>query len=793
MNTSKRIPKKVHARLLVGLFTILMLFNFIAPTFGVFVSQKSAVVYAQEPAAEDGGGETSNVPCYDPPKSEGLIDRGLDIAEGIPIVGSAVGTTRALSEIAQDPLKWFVCGVSEMLTKAIDFINVLVSRLMLYDPTKNSEDAKTAYSEDCSTSIGGGGSDGVDEGCADAAGISESGVNQLKLLWRNVLNVVNIVLVLAMLIMVISSALDFGIFSNYTIKKTLPKIVVAAIAANLSWVICSTVITGINYVGIGIQQVMISPLTKNDGPVVKTLSDIALTNGYTAADTGSNMGIAFQGPILLGIGGLTWVVFSSMGVILLPLAAIILLSVIVAFIVLLLRRILLILLVMLAPVAFAAWALPGGEGIFKKWWKSFTQLLLIYPYAMILMGAGVVVSSVIGDTGGANFVQNGKSGGGLEDLLTAFLMLLAMVLPYILLPTAFKAISGVLGTLTGMMNDKGKGLVDRATKAKDNSSWGLRKKMNDSTKALKRENKMNAGLAGTGPLSMLRRRQAFGGAGLNPLRHEANKNLTNALQAQQADKYEKEQREIQKLKFERENKSLTTSDKLDKAVEVADNGATLQERNAAKDFIVDNKSETHLRQAQDNDRKHGSARMLEDEQFQSSRYSDIKPFAAHLLTSHRNKDGTFRDNQQMATERAATTAGLTQETLATQKATGVSYVSAVGGDESVRAIQAGFAAIGTNDTLRGKVDGDTPAALSTRDVMDSVRMGMAAGGSVNLGGFDKKPLESLSKDLKSAVQGLSEDKQRAASAGQPTHTIDAKINEHQLIIDHIDSELTGRP
>ena len=108
----------------------------------------------------------------------------------------------------------------------------------------------------------------------------------------------------------------------------------------------------------------------------------ATTVSGTAIDKG---GVAFQGGVLIAIGSIVYFIFATGGAILLPLLAIVLVAILVGFIVFLLRRIVLLMLVMVAPLAFMAWALPGGEQWFKKWWKTLIQTLLIYPYAMVIM------------------------------------------------------------------------------------------------------------------------------------------------------------------------------------------------------------------------------------------------------------------------------------------------------------------------------------------------------------------------------------------------------------------------
>jgi hypothetical protein len=466
MNNLKNKGIDTKKRLLGGFFALLLLFNFFAPVFVTHHLTQRQTVFAQdaEQPVQAPTEESGNMACYDnSPKETSTWDdlkqhlwTGTKVLNpGLAVGEWAGGKVGGVVDFAKDPLKWFVCSVSGLLTNAIDFINILITRLMLFDPTKNTSEVESAYKEDCATSTT------ADEDCYKMAGLTTTGLNNLKSIWRNVLNVSNIILILAFLIMAISTALDLGVFNAYTVKKMLPRIVIAAIAANLSWVIVSVVITGVNYVGIGIQSILIAPFT--DG-VSTSLASAATTVSGTAIDKG---GVAFQGGVLIAIGSIVYFIFATGGAILLPLLAIVLVAILVGFIVFLLRRIVLLMLVMVAPLAFMAWALPGGEQWFKKWWKTLIQTLLIYPYAMVLLGSGIVIANVIGETGGK---------GNFEEVLNSFLIIIALILPYFLLPTAFKMIGGALGTITGKLNDKSKGLVDRARNAKDNSSYYAGKK-----------------------------------------------------------------------------------------------------------------------------------------------------------------------------------------------------------------------------------------------------------------------------------------------------------------------------
>lgn len=325
------------------------------------------------------------------------------------------------------PLKWIVCPVAALISDAIDKINDGIEALLQFNPTD-------------------GGS------CAPTAGGSCS----LRDVWGRILNIANVLFVIAFLIMVLSTALNLGLFSNYTVKKLLPRIVIAAIIANLSWGVASVLIAVTNIMGEAAKDVILGPLGLPETGAV-----------FNSALNADGSGI-IQTAVVGGIGALIYFSIASAGAILLPVLAIAFIAVLVALIALLLRRIIIIVLIIAAPLAFAMWALPGGEKWLQRWWKLFIEMLLMYPMIMALFASGVFVSKLITSS-------SGSAGLGIT---TSAMALIALVLPYFMIPVLFKVASGTLANLTGMINDRGKGLIDRSRNWRDkNSQWGRRKEL----------------------------------------------------------------------------------------------------------------------------------------------------------------------------------------------------------------------------------------------------------------------------------------------------------------------------
>jgi hypothetical protein len=364
--------------------------------FGSTITSILAREAPQLPSRDAESGEDEGDSCYD----------SVEPLFTIPVTGTKV----------PNPLKWMVCGISQLFASFIDTAGSAVGSYLSYNP------------------------------------FDDQGEATLKSVWGNILNVANILFVVAFLVMVLSTILDLGLFSNYTVKKLLPRIILAALLANLSWEICRVITEFTIMVGDAAKDVILAPL--------------AGTSNTETSIPGQALKIFNQdsGAITLAVGALIYASLASAGAILLPVLATVAVSVLVAFVVLAARRVILVLLIVLAPLALVALAFPGGDSWAKRWWKLFIQLLFMYPIITALFASGIFLSSVL-DSSQSNLI---------ETLTQAFVLFM----PFFALPYVFKMAGGALANITGMVNDRSKGLIDRSKKWRDeNSQYGRRKQL----------------------------------------------------------------------------------------------------------------------------------------------------------------------------------------------------------------------------------------------------------------------------------------------------------------------------
>lgn len=569
-------------------------------------------------AQDDSLTQTADIPCYD------------EDEDGY-----------ALKVFPKSPIKWFVCAIGQIFAEGIDFLNTMTQRLLLFDPTKTDSEAETFYA-DCVAQTD-------DDSCAGSAGLQGDGPNQLRKLWGNILTISNILLVIAFLVMIVSTALDLGVFSNYTVKKMLPRIIIAAFAANLSWSICALIISMINFVGIGLQQFLTAPfaadLNANLGTAIQ-------------ASTAPDAAVGVKGGVMAGIGVLMYLIMSSGGSLLLVFGSVGLLAALVAMLVVLLRRIILILLIVFSPLAFMMWAFPGGEKMFQKWWKTFSTMMLVYPFAMALFSGGIIVATIMSSSGGLNITGGtGGAAGGVESLITGVVIFASLIAPYALLPTTFKLAGGVIGNVANIANDKSKGLVDRAKNSGGYKKKAERKKEKDDARAAKRGfvragRKSEEGKNAAGRFVARRRQaQAYGrrvgpGSGFN-----------KALAAEAVSKHEGQAVAVEKMQLAQETAGMTHPEKLKhvekKGREAATKGKASVVR-AAADTLVDNKATQNLQNLQDHvvsmtpltpmgSQNQRVAATAVDTQV-GERYGEVKAFGAHLTASTKSSANTVRAN-----------------------------------------------------------------------------------------------------------------------------------------------------
>ena len=302
---------------------------------------------------------------------------------------------------------WFICPISNGIASGIDEVYTWISDLMTTPAIDSSNNS--------------------------------SGV---KVAWDIMRNIANAAFIVAFLIVIYSQLTSVGI-SNYGIKKLVPRVVIAAILVNLSFIICAAMIDLSNIFGVALQDMfneIRSQVSANgafNGAPLPTWSDlVAIVLSGGAATAGVYGALAVTGGSL-----------ASAAYWLLPIIASILLTLTVVFIILAARQALLIILTVISPLAFVCYLLPGTEKFFEKWRNLMFTLVIFFPAFSVVFGGAQLAGMII--------LQNANS------WIMVILGLAVQVSALAIAPLVFKLSGGVLGRFAGIVNNKNRGVIDR--------------------------------------------------------------------------------------------------------------------------------------------------------------------------------------------------------------------------------------------------------------------------------------------------------------------------------------------
>ena len=255
--------------------------------------------------------------------------------------------------------------------------------------------------------------------------------------WNTFRNFANVVFAMFFLIVIFSQLTGYGI-DNYGIKKALPKLMVAVILVNLSFIICAIAVDISNIVGssikslfenLGGDQLGGNAVGANSRIIEKILNFLLLA--------GSTVG---AGAAAFALSG--WAILIPILLFFLTTA----ISILFAFIVLGMRQALIIVLIVSAPIAIVLSGFPNTKTIYNKWFGLFKGVLMVYPVIGLLVGAGYFTATVIyGD-------NNGEKP---SDFLMATISGLLSVIPYFMIPSLTRKSLDAVGSLGTKINGFG--------------------------------------------------------------------------------------------------------------------------------------------------------------------------------------------------------------------------------------------------------------------------------------------------------------------------------------------------
>lgn len=319
-------------------------------------------------------------------------------------------------KVGANPLNWLLCGAVNGMVNIVGTLDRLINSLLSVGTDGTSSNPSQIF--------GGNGDETYNLNDATAAKGTESAGYYNA--WSIVRNISLGLMVLVGLTIIIAQALGTELVDAYTLRKALPRFIIAAIAITLSWQLLQFMVSVTNQLGLGIRFIIYEPFSG----VINDLGDLAGPVGGIGVYV-----IGSAAVYALGIFGL------------LSFAATAALALLVAFLILVLRQIIIIVLIIFAPIAIAAYVLPNTQKFYKIWWESLEKALLMFPIIAAMIASGRVFSAV--------------SLSGNPNAIEQLIGFAAYFAPYFAIPFALKFAGGALSTIGGFTNNMNRGGFDR--------------------------------------------------------------------------------------------------------------------------------------------------------------------------------------------------------------------------------------------------------------------------------------------------------------------------------------------
>lgn len=238
--------------------------------------------------------------------------------------------------------------------------------------------------------------------------LSNSDNNHIIDVWQKLVAFADIILAIIFIVALYVYSLNTtGALGMYTIKSMMSRLIIVAIAMNVSLYACAALADVSNILGNGIYKLITAQMvTGKDGGLIAALGGI--------------VGFLLSAIALIVLAILNFSAIASTAVIILA--------------VLTMRQIALIGLVVISPVAIACYLLPNTEKWFKKWWNYYFKLLLVYPMFTAAWGASRLISNILSASKKSNIV--------IETV--------ASIAPLLIIMPIFQMSGALMGKLAGL-------------------------------------------------------------------------------------------------------------------------------------------------------------------------------------------------------------------------------------------------------------------------------------------------------------------------------------------------------
>ncbi len=313
------------------------------------------------------------------------------------------GEQSEFSSCSVGGIGWIVCPISVFFAEAMDNIFAILANMIQVQPSVFGDQNNSMY-----------------------------------VAWNIMRNIANIAFVIVFLIIIYSQLTSLGV-SNYGLKKLLPRLIIAAVLVNISYVVSAVAIDLSNILGFSIQDVF-NQIREDTFHITNDNFSGVNDNAWTAVTT----------VILAGGGVIGGVYFLAAGslYLLIPLLLGLLLTIIFVVVVLAARQAIIIILVIIAPLAFVANLLPNTEKWFDKWKDLFFTMLIFFPAFSLVFGGSQLAGQII--------IQNAG-----DSIVMVLFGMAVQVAPLVITPLLLRFSGSLLGRIAQIANNPRKGIMDR--------------------------------------------------------------------------------------------------------------------------------------------------------------------------------------------------------------------------------------------------------------------------------------------------------------------------------------------
>lgn len=341
----------------------------------------------------------------------------------ISVDTSTAGSTG--TSCAIEGIGWIACPAMTWLANGMDMVFNLIAQFMEVQPLQVNNTSGTLYQT-----------------------------------WNVVRSIANVAFIIAFIIIIYSQITNIQV-NNYGLKRLIPRLIIAAVAVNLSYFIAAIAVDASNILGYSLQDLFMA-LQHNvvatgsvDPGAQGNINSAASWGAFTAfVISGGTAAVAGIGGTLVASGG----TLTAIAFILLPTLVGLILALMVVFLILAARQAIIIILVIIAPLAMVAYLLPNTEKWFEKWRGLFMTMLIFFPAFAVVFGGAQLAGSII--------IKN-------ADSPTMQLLGMAVqIAPLVITPILLKFSGSLLGNIARIVNDPKKGVLDRTRNwSKSHADW----------------------------------------------------------------------------------------------------------------------------------------------------------------------------------------------------------------------------------------------------------------------------------------------------------------------------------